>query len=137
VAVDLRPAPMRWGAALSAASLAALCGYVTAVDPNRPGHYPTCPVYALTGLYCPGCGGLRAVHDLFTGDLVGALHCNVLLMLFLPVAFALWLRTAVGNRPVPALPRPAGIGLVVLLGVWVVARNLPYWPFVLIAPISR
>jgi hypothetical protein len=130
-------ARQRLGAAAGAAVLAGACAYVTVVDPNRPGHYPVCPVYALTGLYCPGCGSLRAVHDLFTGDLAGALHCNLLLVSFLPVAFGIWLRTAVLGRPQPALPRRTGIVLAVLLAVWVVARNLPYWPFTLVAPVSR
>ena len=38
--------------------------YVANVDPNVAGHYPTCPILAVTGWYCPGCGTLRAVHAL-------------------------------------------------------------------------
>ena len=29
----------------------------------------TCPFLALTGYYCPGCGGTRAVRSLLKGDL--------------------------------------------------------------------
>ena len=29
-----------------------------------------CPIYALTGLYCPGCGGTRAILALLQGDLL-------------------------------------------------------------------
>ena len=42
------------------------------VDPNQPGHYPTDPFLAITGLYCPGCGTLRALHALARGDLLTA-----------------------------------------------------------------
>ena len=37
--------------------------------------------HAMTGLWCPGCGGLRAVHDLTHGHLVTALHENALVVL--------------------------------------------------------
>ena len=33
-----------------------------------------CPFYALTGLYCPGCGGQRAVRALFGGRFLESLY---------------------------------------------------------------
>jgi hypothetical protein len=66
--------------------------YVGLVDPNEPGHYPLCPTKALTGLDCPGCGGLRATHALVTGDLVGALDHNAFVVLVLiPLAVVAWI----------------------------------------------
>lgn len=47
-----------------------------------------CPVHALTGLHCPGCGGQRAVQELLEGDLLGALGQNAL-MFTAPVFIAL------------------------------------------------
>ena len=41
-------------------------------DPHASGSWGFCPWLALTGHYCPGCGGLRAVNDLTNGDVVGA-----------------------------------------------------------------
>jgi hypothetical protein len=76
-----------------AASLAGL-GYLAAVDPNTPGHYPLCPTRALFGIDCPGCGALRGTHDLVTGNLAGALDHNVLLVVFVPLAVVLWARWA-------------------------------------------
>ena len=35
-------------------------GVVAVLDPNEPGHYPTCPFLRLTGLGVPGCGSLAA-----------------------------------------------------------------------------
>ncbi|MDP3968935.1 MAG: DUF2752 domain-containing protein, partial [Nocardioides sp.] len=46
-------------------------------DPHTPGSFAVCPS-ALLGFACPGCGTLRATHDLLTGDLLGALSHNVL-----------------------------------------------------------
>jgi len=67
-------------------------GYLAAVDPNQPGHYPLCPTQALFGVDCPGCGVLRGTHDLVTGNVEGALDHNVLLVVFVPLAVVLWVR---------------------------------------------
>ena len=39
-----------------------------------------CPIHAATGIYCPGCGGTRAVKAVLRGDLPLAFHDNALLM---------------------------------------------------------
>lgn len=41
--------------------------------------WPKCPIYFVTGLYCPGCGGLRAAHALLQGDVAAALNQNALI----------------------------------------------------------
>src|SRR4029078_9764705 len=77
------------GAAVASVALLAV------VDPNEPGHYPTCPFLALTGFYCPGCGSMRAVHDLVHGDLSGSLARNpmtVVAVAVMLVAYAAWTR---------------------------------------------
>src|SRR3954454_6715325 len=76
------PPAALWGRlAVPAGLLAAVAGafaYVGTVDPNHPGHYPVCPLYRLTGIYCPGCGGLRSAHSFIHGDLLAALQDNAL-----------------------------------------------------------
>lgn len=100
------------------------------VDPNEPGNYPTCPFLATTGFYCPGCGALRATHDLLRGDLSGALARNPLAVLAVPylaIAFATWV-LRVSGRPAPrstSLPPWtiwALLGVVLAFGV---LRNVP------------
>ncbi len=129
------PAPGRWRRLVSPAGVAAAAlaatAYVHAVDPNQPGHYPVCPSYALAGIYCPGCGMLRATHDLTHLDLAGAMARNPLAPLFLAAlvaAWALWVRSRWTGRRVTWTPptwAPYVIGgLVVAL---VVARNVPGW----------
>jgi len=39
-----------------------------------------CPIHAVTGFYCPGCGSTRAVKAVLHGDLSLAFHDNALLM---------------------------------------------------------
>lgn len=77
--------------ASAAGSLAAL-GYLAAVNPNEPGHYPLCPTQALFSVDCPGCGIMRGTHDLITGDVPRALDHNVLLVALVPLAVVLWAR---------------------------------------------
>ena len=113
--------------------------YVGLVDPNAPGHYPLCPTKAFTGLDCPGCGGLRAVHSLVHGDITGALDHNAFVVLVvLPGAIVLWARWLWrtwkgtdadgegGREPADvALPSPVLVWSVVALAVaFTVVRNV-------------
>lgn len=126
----------------------AFVGLVALVDPREPGHYPTCPFLALTGRSCPGCGTLRAVHQLARGDVVSALGFNALTVIAAPLlayAWLRWLRDAIGRlrwlgdltaRPPQLLGRiPASItGLLpqCVLAFWIL-RNLG-GPFAALAP---
>ncbi|NLF04211.1 MAG: DUF2752 domain-containing protein [Actinomycetales bacterium] len=76
-------------AAVGLGALAAVA-LVAVVDPHEPGHYPTCPTLALAGVYCAGCGALRAVHSLTRLDLAGAWDMNPLLVLAVPFVVAAW-----------------------------------------------
>ena len=114
-----------------AAAALVSAGYVAAVDPNVAGHYPGCPFLALTGWYCPGCGGLRAAHALADGDLVTALARNPLAVVVLgslAVAWAVWLWRTVTGRPRRWLAPPWVLYSVlgVILAFWVL-RNVPGW----------
>jgi hypothetical protein len=61
-------------------------------DPHRDGSWGYCPWLFLTGTYCPGCGGLRAVNDLSRGDLAEAGSSNLLFVGALPVLALWWAR---------------------------------------------
>ncbi|WP_340380820.1 DUF2752 domain-containing protein [Streptomyces sp. SS7] len=119
--------------AVPAGILAAVAGafaYVGAVDPNEPGHYPVCPLLRVTGLYCPGCGGLRSAHAFVHGDLLTALHANALAVtgyLLFAVLWTVWVVRAARGRPLRIDLRPVALwslGASVL--VFTVVRNLPF-----------
>ena len=117
--------------ALVAAGALAVTTLVATVDPNQPGHYPTCPFLAVTGLYCPGCGSLRALHDLAHGDLAGAVARNPLVVVAaggLLVAFVLWTRRLWRGAPRSRVA-PAALlyGLLTLVLAFWVLRNVPGW----------
>ncbi len=115
-------------------------GYVAMVNPNQPGHYPLCPFKAITGWDCPGCGGLRAVHDLAHGNLAAAVDQNALVVvLLIPVAVVMWLgwvrrawsgkarpvRKASTSRLGAAWARGSPYAVLALLIAFTVFRNLP------------
>lgn len=119
----------------TAVGLAALggCAVLAAVDPSAPGRYPLCPFRWVTGLDCPGCGTLRAIHALTNGgQLAAALDHNVLTVVLLPVlmvAWVVWARHSWSGRPAPTLPAAAGYGIAAVLGAFWVLRNLPWAPW--------
>jgi hypothetical protein len=98
-------------------------------DPSRSPFYPTCQFHRLTGLQCPGCGSLRAMHQLLHGHVAAALHFNALLVVSLP-ALAWWAaRRLIGLWQGQSLAdgiRPAwlwcALGATLAFGV---LRNLP------------
>jgi len=101
-------------------------------DPHGSGSYGLCPWLAITGTYCPGCGGLRAVNDLTNGDVLGAASSNLLFVGSLPFIAVWWLRSfADGWRGVQrrVSDRTAYVVLAVVLALtmvfWVV-RNVPF-----------
>ena len=53
-------------------------------DPVTNKYFPSCIFYKLTGLFCPGCGAQRSIHSLLTGNIVAAVHANILLVFCLP-----------------------------------------------------
>lgn len=106
-------------------------GVVAAVDPNQPGHYPTCPFLAVTGAYCPGCGSLRAIHALAHGDLATAAARNpfaVVTAVALALGWAWWARRLwQGRERTWAAPAWTIYALSVgVLAFWVL-RNVPGW----------
>ncbi|HEV2402338.1 MAG TPA: DUF2752 domain-containing protein [Candidatus Sulfotelmatobacter sp.] len=108
-------------------------------DPATSGVFPPCPLHFFTGLYCPGCGSLRALHALMHGNLQLAWAMNPLTILFLPYliygltseAVRLWCGCGLPQPMLsPALIRVV-FALIVLFGI---LRNIPAYPMNLLAP---
>ena len=71
---------------------ASLC--TCAIRTSR-GAWGFCPWLVLTGTYCPGCGGLRAVNDLTNGDVRAAFASNALFVALVPAIAVMWTRSVV------------------------------------------
>jgi hypothetical protein len=119
------------GPVLTIGGLAAATLALHLRDPHVSHSWGVCPLYATTGLYCPGCGGLRGVNDLTDGHLGQAASSNLLMVVAIPFAvffLARWAWGAWTGREValvPPMPRWLRWALVALVVVFTVARNLP------------
>ncbi|MFD4778749.1 DUF2752 domain-containing protein, partial [Streptomyces sp. NPDC058427] len=104
--------------------------FVGSVDPNEPGHYPVCPLLRFTGIYCPGCGGLRSAHAVAHGDIAAAFGSNALAVIGYGIFAVLWVRwtvRAAAGKPARVTLKPLhwwGIGAVLL--IFTIVRNLPF-----------
>lgn len=122
----------------SAIALPAAVWLLLHFDPNSANNpFPPCIFRFVTGYYCVGCGTTRALHALVHGDPGRALAMNPLIMLMLP-AGPLLIAHSQGWRPsllaplMNVLVQPR-VWLIVLPLYWI-ARNLPWFPFTLLAP---
>ena len=120
-----RPA---WFAPVSVAGLVGAATIYTAiVNPNTSSAFPQCITKQFTGLDCPMCGGLRAVHSLTHGDLVGAIDHNVLAVVLLPLmvgAWGWWMARSLGvNVPTFRFPNWAPWAAIAFMMVFAVVRN--------------
>jgi hypothetical protein len=129
--VNVRPRSERLrGPLLSAAALAAASVALHLRDPHVSHSWGVCPLYALTGIYCPGCGGLRAVNDLTHGQIGAAASSNILSVALLPLlvfllgrwAYERW--TGRVRQPDLRLTRAFLVSLGVAAVVFTVLRNL-------------
>ncbi|MEV4354641.1 DUF2752 domain-containing protein [Nonomuraea sp. NPDC004186] len=117
-----------------AGATGAVFAFVGMVDPNQPGHYPTCPFLWLTHLYCPGCGTLRTIHALAHLDPATALGMNPLAVAMMPFLLFWWGRWVVrawqGRPRRTTLAHPAWLwAFLALVMVYWVVRNLPFGAF--------
>ncbi len=126
-------------AAGGAAGMLAGAGAVAYFDPTTAGFFPLCPLFAMTGFACPGCGLTRGFHALFHGDILAALDHNALLpgfVLLVGFFFVSLVLVAVRGRGLSIdLLRPKYLWVfLVLLGLFGVLRNIPAYPFSILFP---
>lgn len=102
--------------------------------------YPPCPFYYLTGLYCPGCGSSRAVHNLLHGRFLKALDLNPLMVLSIPFVVYLFIADMgihLGKKVIfkrPVFSHGVYIIIMCLIIVYWILRNIPFFPFTILAP---
>ena len=113
--------------------VAALAGAVVLYlfDPAHNALYPRCFFKVATGLDCPGCGGLRATHQLLHGHLREAFRLNPLFIVSIPVVAFLCGRLACEkmlHRKWPRLFSPTTVAWICISAFisFGVLRNLPW-----------
>ena len=108
-------------------------------NPSNNNFLPVCPLYSMTGFACPGCGLTRGFHALFHGDVLTALDYNALIPGFavvLGILFLSMMSVVVRGRGfgISMLSPKLLTGVLVLLLVFGVVRNLPMYPFNVLYP---
>ena len=108
-------------------------------DPRNPGTYPICPFLGLTGYHCPGCGTLRALHQLLHGNIIAALGYNPFTVLSLPFIAYSYANGAMRVFRLATPPRvfvPPQYIWALFVGIvafWLL-RNVPIEPLTVLAP---
>ena len=108
-------------------------------DPSKIALFPKCPFYEITGIYCPGCGSQRAIHDIINGNLLDGLRHNYLILLVIFViiykGYIIFRTLVLKQAGVNLLhnPRVTNTILVLVLLFWVF-RNIDFFPFNELAP---
>lgn len=128
-----------WFAVCGIVATAAGAAMLRFFDPSTSRIFPPCLLHELTGWYCPGCGSLRAVHQLLLGNLSAAFAMNpltVVLLPFLIYGIASFFSFQLRGRYFPSLALRAsqvwGLGSAILL--FGIVRNVPVYPFNLLVP---
>ena len=127
-------------ASVGAAAIIGGSSVVAYFDPSASHFFPVCPLYALTGIACPGCGLTRGYHALFHGDIGTAMHFNALIPLYSLIFGYLLISLvllAVRGRGLSfsVFRKPWLLWMVAVLALlFAVLRNLPLYPFNLLYP---
>jgi hypothetical protein len=107
---------------------------------NTEKYLPRCVIYAITGKYCPGCGSGRSSYALLHGHWLTALHKNVMFVILLPVVIYFLLKTYLdivfAKEILPGfnlsyMIMNTAVGVLI---IYTILRNIPYYPFYLLAP---
>jgi len=128
-------------AAIGILVLMAVLFYFYINDPSdKESVYISCTFKNLTGWDCAGCGGQRSLHHLLHLDFAKAIQYNALLVVLAPYFLVLIffvIRDFIYGTGYPKsfwFSGKMALIFVVLILLYTVARNLPYYPFTLLAP---
>ncbi|WP_353893594.1 DUF2752 domain-containing protein [Proteinivorax hydrogeniformans] len=99
----------------------------------------TCLIREITGIYCPGCGTIRALTQMIQGNFLAAMSHNVLAVLFTPlllwyIASSIALVLSGKSLPQFSLSSKGVWVLLIVVVLFGVARNIPLSQFDLIRP---
>tara|TARA_R110002073_G_scaffold17446_1_gene65612 strand:- start:5029 stop:5439 length:411 start_codon:yes stop_codon:yes gene_type:complete len=108
-------------------------------NPTETNIFPSCPVYAATGIYCPGCGSQRAAHKILNGNIVEGIRHNYLIVLLAMVLLYqgfVYVMNDLLSKNIPNLLHKSKVTfsiLIIVILFWVL-RNIDLFPFSELAP---
>ena len=88
---------------------------------------PPCDVYAVLGIYCPGCGMTRAVTVLVNGDILLSLRQNAFVLITILIAVAFYIEFAIRafgvNFKLPFHKEKYIYIILIVFALYTIARN--------------
>ena len=109
------------------------------VNPKNVELFPKCPLYATTGIYCPGCGSQRAMHHLLNFNFYGVVQQNILFIFGILTVTYYWtikVLNLIFNKKYYNYiyhPKTPVLILIFVILFWIL-RNISYYPFILLSP---
>ena len=109
------------------------------LDPEKYVIFPKCTFHSLTGYYCPGCGSQRAIHNLLHLNFAGVVGNNLLFLPAFLLVFYHYVHRPLNSKFKFKLPNLLYYKLTpwILFGIIILfwaLRNIPVYPFTLLAP---
>lgn len=99
-----------------------------------------CVTFKFWGIYCTGCGAGRAGYDLVHLNILNALNHNALFTIFLPFIgyylLKVYIKIVFRKDILPFFNISVKLGytLVIVIVLFTITRNIPIFPFTLLAP---
>lgn len=127
-----------WSFLIMVSSIVLIFYYST--DPVHTHSGVPCTFKIVTGYNCSGCGGQRALHLLLHGEFLQALRYNFLIIFFPFFIYLLYVVIKVyilkENNHIPKFMFSNDLGTIVLVIIilFTILRNIPYKPFIYLAP---
>ena len=87
-----------------------------------------CPIHYMTGLYCPGCGITRMLFAIIKLDFYQAFRYNPLVFILLVIYIIYFILKYIFKVNIK-IPNKVYYGLIVVLIVYGIIRNLPMFSY--------
>ena len=104
-------------------------GILLFFDPRKVEWLPKCAFFQITRLHCPGCGNTRALYHLIHGEFLQSVRNNCLLI---PAIITLIILLIF---PRLTLEKFVCYTILIVIVLFFVLRNIPFFPFTLLAPV--
>ncbi len=105
------------------------------LNPEKGLFFPKCPIHHTMGIYCSGCGSQRAIHDLLHLRIAEAISHNLLLIpALLVIAQHILVKFGVLKGRSVLSYRYAPLVILGIILLFMLLRNLRFYPFDLLAP---
>jgi len=116
--------------------LVAIIALLYLKSPFATGFYPNCLFKVTTGFYCPGCGMTRAIYYLIHGHVLKAIRENILIVflffLILDKVYSFFTKKC--KKRFYERKHMVMVLVLIVIVFWIL-RNVPIYPFTLLAPI--